>query len=375
MPADPPTTPLLFTPITLRNLTLKNRIVVAPMHVYSATPGEGFPTDFHMQNYGRYASGGAGLVIVESTKVDRRGCGTVGDLGLWDDKFIEPFSKITALVKGLGAAVGLQLGHSGRKARCGRPWEGGKPLKREDCPEISDESWNAWELVAPSAIAADENSPVPRALSTEEMEDLAQAWGRAAARAAKAGFQMVEIHGAHGFFIHETLSPTANQRTDKYGGSQENRFRFALEVSEAVRKNFPAEYPVFMRLSVDDDAGWTPDDSVLLSRLLKEKGIDVVDCSGGGMTSKPVRSAPVGYNYQSHYSEKLRKEAGIMTMAVGLIVEAQQAERLLQEGRADLVALAREMLYNPNWPMDAALKMGLDGEFHRSINGCLCLIR
>lgn len=278
MPSDGTAQPLLFTPLSLRGLELKNRIVVAPMHTYSAV--NGFPNHFHLQNYGRYASGGAGLVIVESTKVDRRGCGTVGDLGLWDDKFVQPMKEITTLVKSLGAAVGIQLGHSGRKARCGRPWEGGRPLKREDAPEVSDEDWAEWELVSPSAIAADEASPVPKELSTEEMEALAQAWGHAARRAYKAGFQMVEIHGAHGFFIHSTLSPVANQRTDKYGGSPENRLRFAIEVSQAVRANVPEDFPVFMRLSVDDDAGWTPDESVRLAKELVKVGVDAIDCSG-----------------------------------------------------------------------------------------------
>jgi 2,4-dienoyl-CoA reductase-like NADH-dependent reductase (Old Yellow Enzyme family) len=273
------------------------------MHTYSGI--EGATTDFHLQNYGRYASGGAGLVFVESTKVDQRGCGTVGDLGLWDDQFIPGFYKITELVKSLGSAVGIQLGHSGRKARCGRPWEGGRPLKREDTREVSDEYWSKWELVAPSAIAADANSPVPRALETEEVEELVRAWGRAAKRAADAGFDVVEVHSAHGFLVHEFLSPLANQRTDKYGGSHENRLRFALEIAESVRANFPAHLPVFMRLSVDDDAGWSPDDSVILSRLLMEKGVDVVDCSGGGMTSKPVASAPIGLGYQVSFLSTL----------------------------------------------------------------------
>lgn len=347
----------LFSPLTLRDLTLKNRIVVAPMHQYSGL--KGFPTDWHVMNAGRFAAGGAGLVIIESTKVERRGCGTVGDLGLWDDAFVAPLKRIVELVHHCGAAAGIQLGHSGRKARISRPWEGGRPLERS--ADIDD--WDDWELVAPSAIAADADSPVPRALEKAEIRAVAEAWGRAAARADAAGFDVVEIHGAHGFLIHEFLNPEANRRTDEYGGSLANRMRFALEVAECVRARWPQGKPLFMRLSVDDGAGWDPDSSVVLARELKARGVDVIDCSGGGILRGAVPGAPVGYSYQVPYSEKLKREAGILTMAVGLIVHAQQAESILEHGQADLVALAREMLYNPNWAMDAAQKLGLDPEF------------
>ncbi|KXS10160.1 NADH oxidase family protein [Gonapodya prolifera JEL478] len=349
-------TPLLFTPLRIRDLTLENRVVVAPMHQYAAV--DGFPTDWHIQNYGRYAAGGFGLVIVESTKVDPRGCGTVGDLGIWDDAFVPALKRIADVITLAGSVPAIQLGHSGRKARTARPWEGGRPLKRSDVPQVSDAWWDRWELVAPSAIPADPASPTPRALTTQEMYDLADMWGHAARRAAQAGFKCVEIHGAHGFFIHETLSPLANHRTDEFG---RDRHHFTRLVATRVRQNFPSHLPVFCRLSVDDDAGWSPDDSSRLASELKHLGVDVIDCSGGGMTSRPVSSAPVGYGYQVPYAEKLRRETGIMTMAVGVIVECQQAERILQEGKADLIALAREALYNPTWPMDAARKMGLNG--------------
>ena len=352
------TTPLLFTPLSIRDLNLKNRVVVAPMHQYSAL--KGFPTDWHLMNAGRYAAGGAGLFFVESTKVERRGCGTVGDLGLWDDAFIAPLRRIVEFTKSCGAAVGIQLGHSGRKARTARPWEGGKPLSRS--PEIED--WDDWELVAPSAIAADAKAPVPRALDKLEIRQLVERWGQATARADAAGFDVVELHGAHGFLIHEFLSPVANQRTDEYGGSLENRMRFAIEVTECARANLPKAKPLFMRLSVDDGAGWDPDSSVALAKILKTKGVDVIDCSGGGVLPGAVPGAPVGYGYQVPYADKLRREAQIQTMAVGLIVHAEQAERVLQQGQADLVALAREMLYNPNWTMDAAQKLGLDPDFN-----------
>lgn len=349
--------PLLFSPIALRGLSLKNRVVVAPMHQYAAV--KGFPTDWHLMNAGRYASGGSGLFFVESTKIERRGCGTVGDLGLWDDAFVPPLRRIAEFTQACGAAVGIQLGHSGRKARIARPWEGGKPLQRS--AEIDD--WDDWELVAPSAIAADARSPVPRALERHEIHQLAEDWGRATARAHAAGFDAVELHGAHGFLIHQFLSPQANQRSDEFGGSLENRMRFAIEVTECARAHWPADKPLFMRLSVDDGAGWDPESSVVLARILKTKGVDVIDCSGGGVLPGAVPGAPVGYGYQVPYAEKLRREAAIQTMAVGLIVHAEQAESILQQGQADLIALARELIYNPNWPMDAAQKLGLDPGF------------
>ena len=356
------TQPLLFTSMRLRELTLKNRVVVAPMHQYSGV--KGFATDWHLMNAGRYAAGGAGLVILESTKIERRGCGTIGDLGLWDDAFVPQLARIADFVHQCGAAVGIQLGHSGRKARIQRPWEGGRPLERAAALAAGVEDWEAWELVAPSPVPADEGSPVPRALAREEIRAIAEAWGRAAARAHAAGFDVAEIHGAHGFLIHEFLSPLANQRDDEYGGSEAKRMRFALEVCECVRAHWPPGKPLFLRLSAEDDAGWSPDQSVALARLVKPMGVDVIDCSSGGILGKaPAGAAKPAYGYQVPYAERIKKDGGIMTMAVGLIVQAEQAERILQEGRADLIALAREMLYNPNWAMDAAQKLGCDAKF------------
>ncbi len=349
---------MLFTPIQIRDVTLKNRVVVAPMHQYSAV--KGYPTDWHLMNAGRFAAGGAGLVIVESTKVERRGCGTVGDTGLWHDDFVPHFKRISDFIRLHGSVPGIQLGHSGRKARRFRPWEGGAPLTPQ--PEVDD--WDAWELVAPSAIPGGRRDPEPRALSNDEVKAVVQHWGDAARRANEAGFDMLEIHGAHGYLIHQFLSPMANERNDEYGGSELNRMRFAIEVVEAVRANWPMHKPLFMRLSVQDGAGWGPDESVRLARIVGPKGVDVIDCSSGGMTGAPVvGDGPVTYGYQVPYAERLRKEAGVMSMAVGLIVHADQAEAILQEGRADLIALAREILYNPNWPMDAAQKLGVDKDF------------
>lgn len=356
------TPPLLFTPLSIRSLELGNRVVVAPMHQYSAV--KGFATDWHIMNAGRYAAGGAALVILESTKIERRGCGTVGDLGLWDDAFVPQLARVVELVHLCGAAAGIQLGHSGRKARTGRPWEGGKPLVRTAALDAQISDWDDWELVAPSALPADEGAPVPRALRKDEIRAVTEAWGRAAGRAHAAGFDVVEIHGAHGFLIHEFLSPVANQRSDEYGGSEANRMRFAIEVIECVRANWPAEKPLFLRLSAEDDAGWGPVQSAALAKIVKPKGVDVIDCSSGGILGKPPASAvKPAYGYQVPYAESIRRDAGIMTMAVGLIVHAAQAERILREGRADLVALARELLYNPNWAVDAAQKLGFDPAF------------
>ena len=303
---------LLFSPMTIRGVSLRNRIVVPPMHQYSAV--KGFPTDWHLMNAGKFAAGGAGLVVVESTKVERRGCGTVGDLGIWDDAFIVPLSRLVRFIREQGAAAGIQLGHSGRKARARRPWEGDGALQRT--PEIDDR--DAWSPVAPSAIAHSEKWPVPRALERGEVKDLVQAWGQAARRAQEAGFEMLELHGAHGYLVHEFLSERSNERTDEYGGSEANRMRFVIEIAEEVRTHWPADKPLFVRLSVQDNAGWGPEQSARLARILKSKGVDVIDCSSGGITdAAPILGAEIKYNYQVPLSEYVRRHADIMTMAVG----------------------------------------------------------
>jgi 2,4-dienoyl-CoA reductase-like NADH-dependent reductase (Old Yellow Enzyme family) len=350
--------PLLFAPLSIRDVTLRNRVVVPPMHQYSGI--KGFPADWHLMNAGKFAAGGAGLVIVESTKVERRGCGTIGDLGIWDDIFVVPLKRLANFIRDQNAVPGIQLGHSGRKARAFRPWEGGGPLQRT--PEIED--WDAWTPVAPSAIAHSEKWPTPRALERHEVKDLVQAFGDAARRAQEAGFEVLELHGAHGYLVHEFLSGRSNQRTDEYGGSEEKRMRFLIEVTEAVRAHWPARKPLFVRLSVEDHAGFGPEQSVRLVKILKAKGVDVVDCSSGGITDvAPVQGSEIKYNYQVPLAEYVRKRAEIMTMAVGLIIHGDQAEQILQNGKADLVAIGREILNNPNWPMDAALKLGVEGPF------------
>ena len=360
------TEPLLFTPLTIRDVTLRNRVVVPPMHQYSAV--KGFPTDWHMVNAGKFAAGGAGLVIVESTKVERRGCGTIGDLGLWDDAFIAPLRRITDFIKQQNAVPGIQLGHSGRKARAFRPWEGGGPLQRTDeiDAEIAAgiEDWDAWTPVAPSAIAHSDKWPVPRALERGEVKDLVAAWGEAARRANAAGFQVLELHGAHGYLVHEFLSELSNRRTDEYGGSEQNRMRFLIEIAEAVRSHWPETKPLFVRLSVEDHAGWGPENSARLAKILKTRGVDVIDCSSGGITDQaPILGNEIKFNYQVPLLDYVRSHADIMTMAVGLIIHGDQAEEILQNGKADLIAVGREILNNPNWPMDAALKLGGEGVF------------
>jgi len=236
---------LLFTPFAIRDVKLRNRIVVPPMHQYSAV--RGFPTDWHLMNAGKFAAGGAGLVVVESTKVERRGCGTLGDLGIWDDAFVEPLQGLVKFIKQQGAIAGIQLGHSGRKARARRPWEGDGPLQRT--PEIAD--WESWTPVAPSAIPHSEKWPVPKALERHEVKNLVEAWAHGARRAREAGFDMLELHAAHGYLVHEFLSERSNQRTDEYGGSESNRMRFIIEIAEAVRAHWPDSKPLFVRLSVE----------------------------------------------------------------------------------------------------------------------------
>jgi 2,4-dienoyl-CoA reductase-like NADH-dependent reductase (Old Yellow Enzyme family) len=349
---------MLFSPLKIRDVAIRNRIVVPPMHQYSAV--KGFPTDWHLMSAGKFAAGGAGLVVVESTKVERRGCGTIGDLGIWDDAFVEPLARIVRFIKEQNAVAGIQLGHSGRKARARRPWEGDGPLER--MAEIED--WDAWTPVAPSAIAHSERWPVPKALERHEVKDLVQAWGNAARRAQEAGFDVLELHGAHGYLVHEFLSERSNQRTDEYGGSESNRMRFITEITEAVRVHWPDHKPLFVRLSVEDNAGWGVEQSTRLARILKQRGVDVIDCSSGGISEQaPILGKAITYSYQVPLAEYVRRHADMMTMAVGLVIHGDQAEQILRDGQADLIAVGREILNNPNWPMDAALKLGIEAPF------------
>jgi 2,4-dienoyl-CoA reductase-like NADH-dependent reductase (Old Yellow Enzyme family) len=349
--------PVLFSPIRLREVTLRNRIVVSPMLQYSATGG--FVNDWHLAHLGKFAAGGAGLVFMESTKVESRGCSTPKDAGLWKDDFIESLRHITELIKRSGAVPGIQLGHSGRKARRSVPWEGRVPLAQ--CPGV--DHGEEWELIGPSPIAHSEKSATPREMSHEDIRTVVEAWGDAARRAEQAGFDVVEIHGGHGYLIHQFLSPAANRRTDGYGGSLKNRMRFAVEVARRVRQSWSAEKPLFFRISAVDESGWTIEDSVALASELKANGVDVIDCSSGGMSEAVGSETPSPYGYQVPYARQVKAEAGIMTMAVGMIVHADQAEDILRSGSADLVALGREFLHNPNWALDAAQKLGIAAPF------------
>jgi 2,4-dienoyl-CoA reductase-like NADH-dependent reductase (Old Yellow Enzyme family) len=345
---------LLFSPLILRGLTLRNRIVLSPMLTYSAT--NGYTNDTHLAHLAKFAVGGAGLVMVESTKIDPRGCSTPRDLGLWKDEFVPGMRRIVELVKNYGAACGIQLGHSGRKARRSVPWEGRTPLR--DHPGV--DHGEPWELIGPSAIAHDEKYQSPRAMTQSDIAGIVDAWSQGARRAEQAGFDVLEIHGAHGYLIHQFLSAIANRRTDRYGGPLENRMRFAVEVVRGVRRHWPEHKPLVLRISAVDETGWTIEDSIALARKLSDNGVDVIDCSSGGMLdTRPANAAPICYGYQVQYAQAIRHGTGVKTMAVGMIVHADQAEAILQAGEADLVALGREYLVNPNWPLDAALKLGV----------------
>jgi 2,4-dienoyl-CoA reductase-like NADH-dependent reductase (Old Yellow Enzyme family) len=350
---------LLFAPLDLRGVSFRNRVMASPMWQYSGR--DFFSTDWHFMHLGRMAAGGTALVMQEGTAVERRGCGSVGDLGIWDDRFITPLRRITDLIRSLGAVPGIQLLHCGRRAKMELPWGGRKALTV--APEGLDD-FDQWDVVGPSAIAQSAEYHTPRELALAEVATVVDAWGSAAERAMKAGYDVIEIHVAHGYLIHEFLSPAANCRADRYGGSLENRCRLLIEIVEAVRARWPGEKPLFARLSIEDEAGWSIEDSLALIRVLKSAGVDAIDCSAGGITNSPLLSKHAGeYGYQVGLAERVRAETNIPTIAVGLIVHADQAEAILQKGQADMVAIGRELLYNPNWPIDAAQKLGADPTF------------
>ena len=354
------TLPLLFTPLALRGVTLPNRIVISPMCQYSAT--EGLANDWHLVHLGKLAQGGAGMVMAEATAVEREGRITHGDLGLWDDAQVGPLRRITDFIRAQGSVPAVQLGHAGRKASMQRPWHGNGPLDDSDRARGED----TWDIKAPSAVPMDEGWLRPHAMSLDEIARLRTHFRAAAARALAAGFDVLEVHGAHGYLLHEFLSPLSNQRDDAYGGSFDNRVRLALEVTREVREVWPQDRPLFFRISAVDgiDGGWTLTDSVALARRLKTLGVDVVDCSSGGLmgsaTAARVRRYP---GFQVPLASQVRRDAGVATMAVGLILEAAQAEQVLQEGHADLVAIGREALHDPNWPLRARGALGIGQDF------------
>lgn len=352
--------PLLFTPLEIRGVTLRNRIVVSPMAQYSAV--DGFVTDWHFAHFAKFAMGGAGIVFTEATKVERRGLGTVGDMGIWKDEHIEPLRRISAFIKSQGAAAAIQLNHAGRKAGTYKPWAGFGPLDRS----VPVEGEAHWPVIGPSAVEYLEGWPLPRAMTKADIQEVQANWVKAAQRALQAGFDIVEVHGAHGYLIHEFLSPASNKRTDEYGGSLQNRMRFALEVTAAVRAVWPQDKPLFFRVSAVDEGGWTLDDTVVLARELKALGVDVVDCSASGIAIRSPTASRIApkLGFQVPYAERVRKDAGLMTMAVGLIVHARQAEEILAQGQADLIAVGREILYDPFWPAHAARALEHDTEYN-----------
>jgi 2,4-dienoyl-CoA reductase-like NADH-dependent reductase (Old Yellow Enzyme family) len=351
-------TSLLFTPLSLRQVKARNRIVISPMCQYSAK--NGIANDWHLVHIGKFAQGGAGIVFVEATAVEERGRITHGDVGIWSDEHVAPLRRIAHFVKDQGAVPAIQLAHAGRKASMQRPWHGNGPITDDDRTRGED----VWPIVAPSPIPLDQGWLVPIELSAGDLATVKEAWRRAAERALAAGFEIVEIHSAHGYLLHQFLSPLANRRNGPYGGDLKGRMRFPLEIAETVREIWPKEKPVFVRVSAVDgvDGGWTLEDTVAFAKELKIRGVDVIDCSSGGMTGSATagRAAPPSPGFQVPFAERVRREAEIPTIAVGLILDAAQAEAILQAGKADLIAVAREALFDPNWPLHAAHALSPD---------------
>jgi 2,4-dienoyl-CoA reductase-like NADH-dependent reductase (Old Yellow Enzyme family) len=338
----------LFSSLIIKNITLKNRIVVSPMCQYSAI--DGFTNDWHLVHLGTRAIGGAGLIFTEATAVSPEGRISPGDLGLWNNEHIHGLRRIVNFIHLQGAISGIQLAHAGRKASCAVPREGGNQL---------DENHGGWRTVAPSNIPFIVEDRAPESLDKENIRKVVSDFKAAARRALIAGFKVVEIHSAHGYLLHEFLSPLSNKRTDEYGGSFENRIRILLQVIDAIKSVWPAENPLFVRISATDwtEGGWTTEESVNLAHILKDIGIDLIDCSSGGNVYNA--KIPVSPGYQVPFSEAVRK-TGILSGAVGFITTARQAESILQEEKADLVFLAREFLRNPYFPLNAARELGVD---------------
>ncbi|MFA9187086.1 NADH:flavin oxidoreductase/NADH oxidase [Flavobacterium sp. FBOR7N2.3] len=338
----------LFSPIQIKNCTFKNRIVISPMCQYSSE--DGFANDWHLVHLGSRASGGAGLIIQEATAVAPEGRISPEDLGIWKDEHIEKLKTITAFIKSQNAVPGIQLAHAGRKASVSSPWKGNKKL---------DASQGGWQTVAPSAIGYhDDETPV--ALDKNGIQKVISDFKAATKRAVQAGYEVLEIHAAHGYLNHQFLSPLSNSRTDEYGGSFENRIRFTIEVLEAVQTEWPANLPLFVRISATDwaEGGWNIEESIALSKILKEKGVDLIDVSSGGAVSH--QKIPLEPGYQVPFAEKIKKETGILTGAVGLITVAHQAEEILTSGKADLVLFARESLRDPNLGLNFAKALATD---------------
>ncbi len=346
--------PRLFTPMTMRGVTSRNRIVISPMCQYSAT--DGVANDWHLVHLGKFAQGGAGVVMAEATAVTPEGRITHGDLGLWADDQIAPLARIADFIRAQGAVSAIQLAHAGRKASMQRPWFGNAALTAEDHARGD----KPWQIVAPSAIPMEQGWLMPHELTDADLKALRENWRLATLRAVKAGFDLLEVHCAHGYLLHEFLSPLSNQRTDAYGGDRAGRMKYPLEIIETVRAAWPEDRPLFVRISSVDgvDGGIDIADSVAFVNEAKARGADVIDCSSGGlMGSATAARIPRGYSFQVPFAEQIRRETDVATMAVGLIMHPQQAEDILRDDKADLIAIGREALFDPNWPLHAELAL------------------
>ncbi len=354
----------LFSPLKIKTVEIKNRAWVSPMCQYSSQ--DGYPTDWHLVHLGSRAVGGAGFIMMEATAVSPVGRISPGDCGIWSDHHIPNFKRITDFVKTQDAVIGIQIAHAGRKASTAAPWLGGKILTGNQ----------AWQTVAPSAIPFDKSDPLPHAMTHDDLKKALHDFETATERSLAAGFQVLEIHMAHGYLLHQFLSPLSNQRKDEYGGNFENRMRFPLEIAQAVRKKWPQDFPLFVRISATDwlngpeeliedaeksfsgiNKGWDLSQSILFCKKLKELGVDLIDCSSGG--TLPHAEIPVGPGFQVPFSEAIRKESHILTAAVGMITDPLQAETILSEDQADAIFMAREFLRDAYWPMHAAKSLGI----------------
>ncbi len=355
MPDTPADTPLLFTPIKLRSVIARNRIVSSPMCQYVSD--DGGPGEWQLVNFGRFAMSGTGIVFGEETAVEAQGRKTHHCAGIYKDSHIRDYGRINDFIRSLGSVPAIQLGHCGRRGSAHGPLEGRAALTEEDARQ----GFKPWQPLAPSAIPEKPGGTVPRAMDSDDIRRNLADWKEATQRSLDAGYDIIEIHGAHGYLIHQFLSPVSNKRTDHYGGSLENRMRYALEVTEAVRGVMPADKPLFFRTSAVEGAGgeWGIEDTIALSHALKARGVDVIDCSSGGIGGDgPMPGVPRVPGYQVGYAREVKQNVGITTMAVGLISEPRHAEAILREGQADLIALARELMDAPNWPLQAARALG-----------------
>lgn len=350
----------LFSPLTMRGLTIKNRIMVSPMAQYLAV--DGCVTDWHFAHFAQFALGGAGLIFMEASKVERRGLGTVGDMGLWKDGHVPGLKRIVEFLHLQGAAVGIQLNHAGRKAGTMRPWEGYGTIDRS---VSTIEGQPHWPVVGPSPMAYMDGWPTPQEMTESDIAEVIESFGSAARRANDAGFDVIEIHGAHGYLIHQFLSVATNLRKDQWGGALANRMRLALKITEKIRQYWPSSKPLFFRISSVDEGGWTLDDSVELAIELKKLGVDAMDCSSGGISLRSPTASGVKrpHGFQVPYAHYIKQKANIATIAVGLIIQPQHAEEIIRDGHSDLVAIGREMLTNPYWAHHAAATLRADPSF------------